>query len=295
MNPQTVYLTATPFIECAPESGDALPTRFSGVAYSGGVIPAFGVLGDTAIELASLQATDRVFTLINHDVNQRAGFGRLSVANNQLVIDGQFSDTDSGRQVASEMRDGAPWQMSVGIQYSAARMTGETVINGQSLNVKSLLKNARVLEVSFVPAGADPNTRVAAFAAETTEDSMSTEHEEKIAALESALKAETDKAAALQAALDTVTRNARMAAIQSLFADIGADYSDETAKPYVGIDDATFTAIAGQLRALKPKLDPALTRQIATAGKQPDDEMTAIHAAYASIDAQFKAAAKGAH
>ena len=55
----------------------AAPTGFSGIAYSGGVVPNYGWYGDSAIDIGSLSIPDQMFALVNHDPDQRAGHCRV--------------------------------------------------------------------------------------------------------------------------------------------------------------------------------------------------------------------------
>lgn len=279
----TITLSFSPAIHCdASAAGDPdLPTRFTGVAYSGGLIPKFGPFGDTAIDLSTLQPADKLFMLVNHDPDQRAGHGRVWIENQQLHVEGQFArSTEAGRQIAAEFRDGAPWQLSVGLQSNPTYPGQPVAVNGHSLSVKTLFTHAAIREVSFVPVGADPNTHVAAFAAQLPdEDSLlSTEFESKIASLEqrisdltAELSAEQSARQAAELALAGVQAQARIAAVKALFADVNKEFSDDAAKPYLAIADETFAALAADMRAMKPAIDPKLTQQVAVNGAaQPD-------------------------
>lgn len=278
-----IFLSVSPEVQCdAHLSGDDLPTRFSGVAYSGGLIPKFGAFGDAAIDLATLQPSERLFMLVNHDPNERAGHGRVWIEDNQIRVEGQFAkSTEAGRQIAAEFRDGAPWQLSVGLQYQAHHPKGTALVNGQTLAVKTIFAHAAVREVSFVPMGADPNTFVTAFAADLApneEPALSTELESQIAALQqqnadlqTQLAAEKAAREAAESAVAGIMAQARLTAVKALFADLSKEFSDEAAKPYLAIPDEAFAALAADLRALKPTIDPALTQQVATAGASAPD------------------------
>lgn len=157
----------------APSAEDALPKRFSGIAYSGGVVPDYGPFGDVAIDLGTLKLpSKRLFALINHDPNQRAGTLELSTDGNIIRVDGEFMDTTDGFKVASEFKQGAPWEFSVRAQGKKRLVDRKTPImmNGREMAVDLILSDASIREVSFVPAGADPNTTAIAF---SMEDSMS--------------------------------------------------------------------------------------------------------------------------
>lgn len=282
MNTPTVFLSITPDLQCdATAAGDGLPTRFSGVAYSGGLIPQFGAFGDAAIDLATLQPSDRLFMLVNHDPNERAGHGRVWIEGNALHVEGQFAkSTEAGRQIAAEFRDGAPWQLSVGLQYQAQRPKEPVLVNGQTLSVKTLFAHAAVREVSFVPMGADPHTFVAAFAADLTpeDESLSTELESKIeslqqdnADLQAKLAAEKSAREKAESELSAVRMSARLNTLKQYFALLGRDYTDEAVKPYLDMPESALTLMMADLQAVKPVIDPALTQQVATAGASAPD------------------------
>ncbi|MCB1630283.1 MAG: hypothetical protein H7A12_04425 [Pseudomonadales bacterium] len=166
MTQQTAFFTFTPTVAERDEAG--LPRRFEGVAYSGGVIPQYGAHGDVAVDLASLQLPNApIFALVDHDPGKRAGKLGARLAGNQVLVSGEFfTASDAGKEVAALFAEGAPWQLSIGIQ--AAVESGErrsVTLNGRALSVDTIFRNAKLREVSFVPVGADPETSVHAFRA----------------------------------------------------------------------------------------------------------------------------------
>jgi hypothetical protein len=283
----TINLLFTPEIHCdATLAGEAdTPTRFEGVAYSGGLIPQFGSFGDAAIDLSTAQPADALFMLINHDPNQRAGHGRVWIDGDQLRVSGQFArSTEAGRQLAAEFKDGAPWQLSVGMQGRTVKPATPATINGQSLAVKTLFTHAAIREVSFVPVGADPHTSVVAFAApdpalpDSPGDVMSAELEAKIADLQSQLATALAELAAektahetAEAALNAVRQEQQTTALKALLAAMSKEYSDEAALPYRDIPLPALTALTAEWQARVPTLDPALTRPLAVAGQAEPD------------------------
>ena len=164
MNTKPLFFSFAPTLIEA--TGDA-PRQFAGVAYSGGVIPGYSYFGDVAIELSSLQApTKEVFALVNHDPNQRAGKTSITNTGSSIEVLGSFSQaTPAGQQVAAEFSEGAPWEFSVGLQadIETFEKPRSLSVNGKMVTIDALFKNASVREVSFVPAGADPNTQAIAF------------------------------------------------------------------------------------------------------------------------------------
>lgn len=287
-----------------------LPTGFSGVAYSGGVIPNYSHndvwYGDVAIDIDTMSVPDRLFALVHHEPDDRAGHCQPTIDSSQLRVAGVFSKvTESGQSVAGEFNEGAPWKLSVGINGSVETMDPPQTItlNGKIMTVGAIFRNTRLLEVSFVYADADPNTTVAAFSAKNstvppTEHSMAEENA-RIAALEAQVSdltakfaAEKTRADTAEAALHETKSAARMAAVKSLFEATGLEFSDEKAKPYLGMEEAAFSAVAETMKAIRPAADPSLFEATATNGKpkEPVEAQMSAHDIYAMRAQQATAA-----
>lgn len=133
---------------------------FSGIANSG---KPFTYQGKRAIvDMASLTLSDKVPALLLHDRNQRVGFGRLSIKDNALMIEGQLLDNDHAKSIIKDADTGFPWQMSAHVNsddsYELAE--GQSVsVNGHTIQYPcTILKNAVIREVSFTPTGVDNHT-----------------------------------------------------------------------------------------------------------------------------------------
>lgn len=274
MSEKPVYFT---FAAEVATDGGGLASGFSGVAYSGGVVPQFGWLGDVAIDLSTLTLPPRTFALLNHDETQRVGHCRAVLDGGALRVVGSFSKTTpAGQTVAGEFAEGAPWELSVGIQgrLESYDRPCQIVLNGREMTVDGVFRDARLMEVSFVPAGADPNTHVSAFARSKPEDPPMTDTADRLAALDArvaeltaALAAETARAESALAELAAQRGAARLAAVKTLFQTAGLEFSDEKAGPYLAMDDAQFSAVREAFGAIRPSPDPALFTETATAGK----------------------------
>lgn len=149
-------------------AGDLLPRKFSGVANSGKPFNHYGEM--VVVDLTDIQYKSNVPALLLHDRAQRAGFGVLSVTNNQLLIDGTLLDNQFGREVAEESDAGFPWQMSAHINANSIQHLGqgqEAVVNGQTVTgPMDILKNCSVHEISFTPTGVDNETSAIALSDE---------------------------------------------------------------------------------------------------------------------------------
>lgn len=150
---------------------------FSGVANSG---KPFTYQGKRAIvDMASLTLSDKVPALLLHDRNQRVGFGKLSIKDNALMIEGQLLDNDHAKSIIKDADTGFPWQMSAHVNsddsYDLAE--GETLtVNGQPIEYPcTILKNAVIREVSFTPTGVDNHTSAVILSDEVPNDLPSTQ------------------------------------------------------------------------------------------------------------------------
>lgn len=134
------------------------PTGFRGLAYSGGPVRSGGTT--MAIDLGGLTMKDEVPVLLNHDSDKIVGRAKAHNSGIELrIIEGRFSQvTEHGRQAAALMGEGHPWDLSVGMggTFESRDAKKPVTLNGRAMYVDTILRRARLLEVSFVPAGADP-------------------------------------------------------------------------------------------------------------------------------------------
>lgn len=168
-NPSNIVLTAP--LQLAQGEGGALPTKFSGTAYSGGFVPGYGVV----IDLSTTEFAQKMPLLANHDHTMMIGVidegnkdgGKMSVSG------ALFSDIAGSRaeQIAQFAQRGMPFQMSVGLfgfneLYVPAGKSEQ--VNGQEFQGPvTVLRGGKVREVSVVALGADPNTEAQFFNAQS--------------------------------------------------------------------------------------------------------------------------------
>lgn len=253
----------------AVQRDQAAPQRFKGIAYSGGVIPHYGSFGDACIDLSSVKLPDgELFALVDHDHTRRAGKFRATMQGNTIAVDGEFfKSTTDGREVAALMAEGAPWQMSVGIQADIKRTDKASAIqlNGQTLAVDTVFSNATLREVSFVPVGADPNTTVSAFSRNLAgavsnpeipqpkgNDMNAEDLQKQINDLSAKLEAETAARHAAETKLAEVQLAARTSAIAQLSADMARELSADETKVLQALDEAAFATMSATLKSFKP-------------------------------------------
>jgi phage head maturation protease len=247
------------------------PVRFTGIAYSGGIVPGYGYLGDVAIDLASLQNPDAIDlpVLVDHDTRMEriAGKGALKRVVNasgitELHITGELTQaTEAGRQIAALMAEGYPLQLSVGMGANLREVSEPIELNGQRIAVRHVFEQALIRETSFVPTGADPHTRAAAFSAQPItppglkegQTTMSRTPEDQ-----TLIDQQAAQIAELRAQLDAQAKATRSAALSALFTEIGRDpLAADKAAPYLDMTDASFAAFAADLRAMHKAARPA--------------------------------------
>lgn len=295
---------ASATLEAAPDTNGN--RKFSGIGYGGGVITDHPFWDAVVFDLANTKAQSaKIPILVDHAPSKRAGFAAVSVSD-RISVDGELLSNEFGTSVASEADAGFPWQMSVGIfpQSIDELEAGQTeTVNGREVTgPAAIFRGSRIREVSFVALGADAETSASVFSGRnkppTEGRSMSDAKglEARIAELESGLKAsaealETEKAArvAAETELANFTAAKRTAEVKELFAALGREHNDESAKPYMEMAEATFAAVAADMKATKVKAPAHLFTAQATDGEgsKPIDPQVVARKAR-----EFKAAAK---
>jgi hypothetical protein len=290
-----LYLSAP--IALAAAEGEDLPRRFSGLAYSGGLVEDWNF--PIVIDLAATSIADGLPLLYRHD--QERDIGTIDGVTNDgasLSVSGElFSDLDDdARKIAAKSKRKARYQMSVGL-FGASHQevkTGSVEINGRTLQAPiTVLRGGIVREVSIVPLGADRNTNAAFFAAQSTpateaekmpeSESASSEVEDLKKRLAEAI-ARAEKA---EAALKKMEDNAREAELSAVLPSL----SDAEKAIYMGLSAEQWGTIKTALAA-KPSAPelPAHLFQAQALGdpnaKGPDDAKT-IEQINAEIIAKF--------
>jgi hypothetical protein len=260
----------------AAEADGGLPSRFEGIAYSGGPIPNWD--GQTLIDLSSTRVESGMPLLLHHAPEHYIGVVEVSFNDGQAIrVSGTlFSDIDAGaRDIAIKSARGAPYQMSVGLYDASAESVppGATLtLNGQPFTGPlTVLRNGHVREVSVVPLGADRNTAATFFsanpeitpmpveptAAPTVEASASAELDAIKVQLSEAL-ARAERAEAVIAERDQADRRRD---VEALFSGIGRECPAERMAVYLSMDPDTFSAVAADLKASKPQAPAHLFKE----------------------------------
>lgn len=293
MSKQPLYLSAALTFD-ALQSGDNLPKKFNGIAYSGGAVNDWGE--QIVIDLASTLTAPSMPLLFQHD--HSCVIGAIPTAINDgssLSVSGElFSDIDeTALAIAKKAQRGACYQMSVGI-FDFSR---ETIPAGKNITVNgceftspvTVLRNGNIREVSIVALGADANTNATFFNKDANKENKQTRKElsmteEEIkqmqsenATLKEQLASKTAEAEAALAELSAKAAEARTAEIKSLFSAIGEDYSDEKGIPFISMTNEQFSATAETMKKLaanKPNLNTALFSQTVVSGKEDTTNTT---------------------
>ena len=253
---QLVYLLSDVNIAQATDS-NAVRT-FESVANSGKPFDYYGQR--TIVDLTNIKSNAKTPALVNHDRDQVAGFGACMTSSNQLLMKGTLLNTGSGKYVADLADNQFEWQMSAhinagGVDELAPNKT--TVVNGQTITGPILiLRDCRVVEVSFTPTGVDFETSAVVLSAtgSATTDNPITPNKDNAMTLEEALAeietlkakdAEKDqKIADLTAENDKLKASETKAQVDAQLSQAGFARSDDG--KWQGVSDTTYQVLLSQ-------------------------------------------------
>jgi hypothetical protein len=172
------------FIKAA--EGDSGPGKFSGVGYSGGMVPGYTASPKLdhpyVIDLSGTKKSKHNHVNLDHKPNQRVGhLTEAVIGDKQLTVEGVLSaETKYRDEVAGGARNGQPWELSIEGNLGGREFVprGKTaVVNGQEFSgpFYRMTKNT-FTDIAFVSHGADGGNEVK-IAASTAGDSEMNEFE----------------------------------------------------------------------------------------------------------------------
>lgn len=265
-NATPLYFSA-PLDLAPPADGEALPTRFSGTAYSGGIADQ-GWLSPVVIDLATTSVADSLPLLYEHERDDIIGVvNRIEKTDTTLSVAGTlFSDIDEdAAALAQKAARGLRCQMSVGLFASSTDEIGAgnvATVNGRQFTGPCLvLRNGIVREVSIVALGADRNTNAQFFSALTSPEehkpmsepnplqAQVEELQAQVADLTAKLAEAEAKTAAAESAKAEIELSARKSEIAALFTDIGREPTDEAMAPYIKLSAEAWKLVSGDLKS----------------------------------------------
>jgi hypothetical protein len=275
--------------DAPPEAGKR--KRVRGLAYSGGLVPKHAWLGDNAIDVSTLTTKGRVNLLAGHDHAQLVGSATVEIKDHQVWIEGEISQaTQSGRELSATLDEGLiTWELSVGVagQLNYFTPAADVEVNGQAMTLDSLMTHARLLEVSFVAVGADPNTHVEQLTAKygagqcatptptqpthptPGDDPMKLEEAlAKVSELQGQLSAVTESNKTLMAEMSAIKADARKADVTAMFkAAFNRAPTDVEIATYSTFNAEQFAAVRQTFGAVVAP-NPQLLTEIATHGTE---------------------------
>ncbi|HMC16034.1 MAG TPA: HK97 family phage prohead protease [Albitalea sp.] len=252
MSTRTPEIRLSAPLELRAANDPKVPAQFSGVAYSGGLVPSFGCV----IDISSTTLAQRMPLLMEHSRSDMIGVVETnSTAGNRITVGGKlFSDMPgtSAERLALLAQRGGVFQMSIGLFGYTEEVypAGHAVtVNGKAMTGPVVvLRNGKVREVSIVTLGADHNTDVRMFRAPQIDRQRDRE-------------------------------------IDALFADLRVECGPFQRATYHAMSDELFAMLAQDLRNLSSRLTRAQTiaaslsvnsvyakrREQARLSHQPDD------------------------
>lgn len=243
--------SVTPQFSKRGEAGQA--RQFAGVAYSGEVIANHYYWGDVVFDVATITMQEKTAALIDHDRAQRAGYTTAyDTKGGELKVSGVLLNNAHGMAVAEDSDQGFPWQMSIHIEPARVDQisAGTVEVNGRTYTAPiTVFRDSKVVEVTFTATGWDVNTSATAFSRGDLIKGQEMDLKEKNDLL-AELQAAKDEAATLREQLAQFSKAARLDKIESLFGDIGRDFSAtaEDVIQFAAMADAAFDGAAKVLR-----------------------------------------------
>lgn len=147
-------------------SADQLKTgKFSGIAYTGAIIPEHGWFKNLIIDLSETTIGKKnTPVLLDHNPEKIAGRGQVTIVDNQVLIDGSLSmKTEHGKNIKELSEDEIDWEMSLGIYGGRYEEVQDEIINGLRVVNGVALRGGKIREVSFVILGADDKAEAEVF------------------------------------------------------------------------------------------------------------------------------------
>lgn len=223
--------------------------RFQGTAYSGLLVTDHPFWNRVAFDLSTTRAPQRLPVLRDHDGGQIVGHTERVSIEREITVEGVIAETDHGAEVARLSDQGFPWQMSVHIVPGSVEdlAPGATAtVNGHEIAGPAVIfRNSRIREVSFVPVGADSQTRAIAFAGSARAPSGRPTGAAASLAAGARLAGRLD---ALEGLVSAEHRARRAASVRDLFQALRVEYTPAAAAPYLRMTDEQFAAVDRDLR-----------------------------------------------
>ena len=141
-------------------------TGFDIDAYTGAVVERWW--GRLVVAVDGIQASQQLPVFRDHDPGKIVGYSTATSNDGTFRVSGRFSDaTEPAREVKALAAEGFPWQASIGVAPRTVLELGQNAVmavNGQEVRGPAeVWLESEVYETSFVPLGADSNTRVSVF------------------------------------------------------------------------------------------------------------------------------------
>ncbi len=139
-----------------------LPKTINGVAYTGALIKNHGALGNVVVDLDSIKIPEKLLLLSDHDRTIRLGLGRVRKNNGLLLLTASILDDESTLTLRRQLAAGLPLGLSIGVTGIMERPTQPVMVNGTMRTADTVIRNARLNEVSIVSFGADSDALITA-------------------------------------------------------------------------------------------------------------------------------------
>lgn len=161
-------------IQLLQTDGDEL-RRFRMLAYTGAEV--MRMFGRAIFDISGIEHEDKVPMLVDHREDKRAGFADKIEMGDSIALEGFISRaTAAGQEVEALSDEGFPWQASMQIivfSWEELEPGAKATVNGRDvIGPISIARTGRMIESSWLFAGADKDTFAVALAATLEEQMM---------------------------------------------------------------------------------------------------------------------------
>lgn len=166
MEPKCQKLSFESSVELTTNSETKEISGFSIDAYTGTAVDRWW--GKLVIDISGITAKAKMPVFLGHDYDKIVGHTKSFSKDGNFSVEGVFSkNTDDAKKVMALAQEDFPWQASIGVSPKAVMEISEGAtleVNGKMVKGPAEVWSKSVVnEVSFVPLGADSNTRVVVF------------------------------------------------------------------------------------------------------------------------------------
>ena len=141
---------------------EGLPKSITGVEYTGAMIKNHGALVDVVVDLSDISIPEKMLLLNDHNRSDRFGLCRVRKEGNSLMLNAVILEDETTLTFRRQLALGLPIGLSIGVIGNFEKPNAAVRVNGNLVKPDTIIRNAKLLEVSVVSFGADSDAMITA-------------------------------------------------------------------------------------------------------------------------------------